>query len=185
MDDFNNKLENENQTAENKAAETQTPAAEPQAQQNDSPAQPQQTETPQAQQKSGEEPRTPFQTPVQHPEYQSPRERSNAQQFQSFQQPPIQQTPQQQNGIPYSDAWHQQNQQNAMPHRSKKKRPQTRHRPVQRCRGLPSVRRRRGSHLFRHRQQPDGQLRICLDRQRLHADHADQQQALGQQLELL
>ena len=33
MDDFNNKLENENQTAENKAAETQTPAAEPQAQQ--------------------------------------------------------------------------------------------------------------------------------------------------------
>ena len=120
MDDFNNKLENENQTAENKAAETQTPAAEPQAQQNDSPAQPQQTETPQAQQKSGEEPRTPFQTPVQHPEYQSPRERSNAQQFQSFQQPPIQQTPQQQNGIPYSDAWHQQNQQNAMPHRSKK-----------------------------------------------------------------
>ena len=120
MDDFNNKLENESQTAENKAAETQTPAAEPQAQQNDSPAQPQQTETPQAQQKSGEEPRTPFQTPVQHPEYQSPRERSNAQQFQSFQQPPIQQTPQQQNGIPYSDAWHQQNQQNAMPHRSKK-----------------------------------------------------------------
>ena len=45
MDDFNNKLENENQTAESKAAETQTPAAEPQAQQNDSPAQPQQTET--------------------------------------------------------------------------------------------------------------------------------------------
>ena len=120
MDDFNNKLENENQTAENKAAETQTPAAEPQAQQNDSPAQPQQTETPQAQQKSGEEPRTPFQTPVQHPEYLSPRERSNAQQFQSSQQPPIQQTPQQQNGIPYSDAWHQQNQQSAMPHRSRK-----------------------------------------------------------------
>ena len=120
MDDFNNKLENENQTAENKAAETQTPAAEPQAQQNDSPAQPQQTETPQAQQKSGEEPRTPFQTPVQHPEYLSPRERSNAQQFQSSQQPPVQQTPQQQNGIPYSDAWHQQNQQNAMPHRSRK-----------------------------------------------------------------
>lgn len=122
MDDFNNKLENENQTAENKAAETQTPAAEPQAQQNDSPAQPQQTETPQAQQQpqSGEEPRTPFQTPVQHPEYQSPRERSNAQQFQSSQQPPVQQTPQQQNGIPYSDAWHQQNQQNAMPHRSRK-----------------------------------------------------------------
>ena len=120
MDDFNNKLENENQTAENKAAETPTPAAEPQAQQNDSPAQPQQTETPQAQQKSGEEPRTPFQTPVQHPEYLSPRERSNAQQFQSSQQPPIQQTPQQQNGIPYSDAWHQQNQQNAMPHRSRK-----------------------------------------------------------------
>lgn len=122
MDDFNNKLENENQTAENKAAETQTPAAEPQAQQNDSPAQPQQTETPQAQQQpqSGEEPRTPFQTPVQHPEYQSPRERSNAQQFQSSQQPPVQQTPQQQNGIPYSDAWHQQNQQSAMPHRSRK-----------------------------------------------------------------
>ena len=57
---------------------------------------------------------------MQHPEYQSPRERSNAQQFQSSQQPPIQQTPQQQNGIPYSDAWHQQNQQNAMPHRSRK-----------------------------------------------------------------
>ena len=119
MDDFNNKLENENQTAENKAAETQTPAAEPQAQQPNETA-PQQTETPQAQQKSGEELRTPFQTPVQHPEYLSPRERSNAQQFQSSQQPPIQQTPQQQNGIPYSDAWHQQNQQNAMPHRSRK-----------------------------------------------------------------
>ena len=57
---------------------------------------------------------------MQHPEYQSPRERSNAQQFQSSQQPPVQQTPQQQNGIPYSDAWHQQNQQSAMPHRSRK-----------------------------------------------------------------
>ena len=66
MDDFNNKLENENQTAESKAAETQTPAAEPQAQQNDSPAQPQQeAQQPQAH----EEPRTPFQTPVQHPEF--------------------------------------------------------------------------------------------------------------------
>ena len=76
MDDFNNKLENENQTAENKAAETQTPAAEPQAQQNDSPAQPQQEAQPQAH----EEPRTPFQMPVQHPAYQTPRERANAQQ---------------------------------------------------------------------------------------------------------
>ena len=109
MDDFNNKFENENKNAETSVNET---PSEPQA--------PQQTETPQAQQKSGEEPRTPFQTPVQHPEYLSPRERSNAQQFQSSQQPPVQQTPQQQNGIPYSDAWHQQNQQNAMPHRSRK-----------------------------------------------------------------
>ena len=67
---------------------------------------------------------------------------------------------------------------NAAP--QQKKRPQARHRPVQRRRGLPSVRRRRGSHLFRHRQQPNGQLGICLDRQQLHADHADQQQALGQ-----
>ena len=107
MDDFNNKLENENQTAENKAAETQTPAAEPQAQQNDSPAQPQQeAQQPQAH----EEPRTPFQTPVQHPAYQTPRERANAQQPQ---QPP------QNNGIPYSDSWQQQN---AMPpkHHNKK-----------------------------------------------------------------
>lgn len=107
MDDFNNKLENENQTAENKAAETQTPAAEPQAQQNDSPAQPQQeAQQPQAH----EEPRTPFQTPVQHPAYQTPRERANAQQPQ--QQP-------QNNGIPYSDSWQQQN---AMPpkHHNKK-----------------------------------------------------------------
>ena len=104
MDDFNNKLENENQTAESKAAETQTPAAEPQAQQNDSPAQPQQeAQQPQAH----EEPRTPFQTPVQHPAYQTPRERANAQQ-----QP-------QNNGIPYSDSWQQQN---AMPpkHHNKK-----------------------------------------------------------------
>lgn len=118
MDDFNNKFENENKNAETPVNET---PAEPQAQQPNETAQ-QQTETPQAQQQpqSGEEPRTPFQTPVQHPEYQSPRERSNAQQFQSSQQPPVQQTPQQQNGIPYSDAWHQQNQQNAMPHRSKK-----------------------------------------------------------------
>ena len=116
MDDFNNKFENENKNTETPVNET---PAEPQAQQPNETA-PQQTETPQAQQKSGEEPRTPFQTPVQHPEYQSPRERSNAQQFQSSQQPPVQQTPQQQNGIPYSDAWHQQNQQNAMPHRSKK-----------------------------------------------------------------
>ena len=117
MDDFNNKFENENKNAETSVNET---PAEPQAQQPNETA-PQQTETaPQAQQKSGEEPRTPFQTPVQHPEYQSPRERSNAQQFQSSQQPPVQQTPQQQNGIPYSDAWHQQNQQNAMPHRSRK-----------------------------------------------------------------
>ena len=116
MDDFNNKFENENKNAE--ASVNETPA-EPQAQQPNETA-PQQTETPQAQQKSGEEPRTPFQTPVQHPEYQSPRERSNAQQFQSSQQPPVQQTPQQQNGIPYSDAWHQQNQQSAMPHRSRK-----------------------------------------------------------------
>ena len=106
MDDFNNKLENENQTAESKAAETQTPAAEPQAQQNDSPAQPQQEAQPQAH----EEPRTPFQTPVQHPAYQTPRERANAQQPQ---QPP------QNNGIPYSDSWQQQN---AMPpkHHNKK-----------------------------------------------------------------
>lgn len=107
MDDFNNKLENENQTAESKAAETQTPAAEPQAQQNDSPAQPQQeAQQPQAH----EEPRTPFQTPVQHPAYQTPRERANAQQPQ--QQP-------QNNGIPYSDSWQQQN---AMPpkHHNKK-----------------------------------------------------------------
>ena len=123
MDDFNNKFENENKNAETPVNETPD---EPQAQQPNETAPQQtetpqqQTETPQAQQKSGEEPRTPFQTPVQHPEYQSPRERSNAQQFQSSQQPPIQQTPQQQNGIPYSDAWHQQNQQNAMPHRSKK-----------------------------------------------------------------
>ena len=123
MDDFNNKYENENKNAETPVNET---PAEPQAQQpNETVPQQtetpqQQTETPQAQQKSGEEPRTPFQTPVQHPEYQSPRERSNAQQFQSSQQPPIQQTPQQQNGIPYSDAWHQQNQQNAMPHHSRK-----------------------------------------------------------------
>lgn len=116
MDDFNNKFENENKNAETPVNETPT---EPQAQQPNETA-PQQTETPQAQQKSGEEPRTPFQTPVQHPEYLSPRERSNAQQFQSSQQPPIQQTPQQQNGIPYSDAWHQQNQQSAMPHRSRK-----------------------------------------------------------------
>ena len=116
MDDFNNKFENENKNAETPVNET---PAEPQAQQPNETAQ-QQTETPQAQQKSGEEPRTPFQTPVQHPEYLSPRERSNAQQFQSSQQPPVQQTPQQQNGIPYSDAWHQQNQQNAMPHRSRK-----------------------------------------------------------------
>ena len=118
MDDFNNKYENENKNAETSVNET---PAEPQAQQPNETAQ-QQTETPQAQQQpqSGEEPRTPFQTPVQHPEYQSPRERNNAQQFQSSQQPPIQQTPQQQNGIPYSDAWHQQNQQNAMPHRSRK-----------------------------------------------------------------
>ena len=116
MDDFNNKFENENKNAETPVNET---PAEPQAQQPNETA-PQQTETPQAQQKSGEEPRTPFQTPVQHPEYQSPRERSNAQQFQSSQQPPVQQTPQQQNGIPYSDAWHQQNQQSAMPHRSRK-----------------------------------------------------------------
>lgn len=108
MDDFNNKLENENQTAESKAAETQTPAAEPQAQQNDSPAQPQQeAQQPQAH----EEPRTPFQTPVQHPAYQTPRERTNAQQ--QPQQPP------QNNGIPYSDSWQQQN---AMPpkHHNKK-----------------------------------------------------------------
>ena len=106
MDDFNNKLENENQTAESKAAETQTPAAEPQAQQNDSPAQPQQEAQPQAH----EEPRTPFQTPVQHPAYQTPRERANAQQPQ--QQP-------QNNGIPYSDSWQQQD---AMPpkHHNKK-----------------------------------------------------------------
>lgn len=125
MDDFNNKYENENKNAETPVNET---PAEPQAQQPNETAQqpnetaPQQTETPQAQQQpqSGEEPRTPFQTPVQHPEYQSPRERSNAQQFQSSQQPPVQQTPQQQNGIPYSDAWHQQNQQSAMPHRSRK-----------------------------------------------------------------
>lgn len=118
MDDFNNKYENENKNAETSVNET---PAEPQAQQPNETA-PQQTETPQAQQQpqSGEEPRTPFQTPVQHPEYQSPRERSNAQQFQSSQQPPVQQTPQQQNGIPYSDAWHQQNQQSAMPHRSRK-----------------------------------------------------------------
>ena len=118
MDDFNNKYENENKNAETPVNET---PAEPQAQQPNETA-PQQTETPQAQQQpqSGEEPRTPFQTPVQHPEYQSPRERSNAQQFQSSQQPPVQQTPQQQNGIPYSDAWHQQNQQSAMPHRSRK-----------------------------------------------------------------
>ena len=40
MDDFNNKLENENQTAESKAAETQTPAAEPQAQQPAAPEKP-------------------------------------------------------------------------------------------------------------------------------------------------
>ena len=125
MDDFNNKYENENKNAETPVNET---PAEPQAQQPNETAQqpnetaPQQTETPQAQQQpqSGEEPRTPFQTPVQHPEYQSPRERSNAQQFQSSQQPPVQQTPQQQNGIPYSDAWHQQNQQSEMPHRSRK-----------------------------------------------------------------
>ena len=117
MDDFNNKYENENKNAETSVNET---PAEPQAQQPNETA-PQQTETPQAQQQpqSGEEPRTPFQTPVQHPEYQSPRERSNAQQFQSSQQPPVQQT-QQQNGIPYSDAWHQQNQQSAMPHHSRK-----------------------------------------------------------------
>ena len=106
MDDFNNKLETENQTAESKAAEPQTPTAEPQAQQNDSPAPPQQEAQPQAH----EEPRTPFQTPVQHPAYQTPRERANAQQPQ--QQP-------QNNGIPYSDSWQQQN---AMPpkHHNKK-----------------------------------------------------------------
>ena len=109
MDDFNNKYENENKNAETSINET---PAEPQAQQPN--------ETAQQQPQSGEEPRTPFQTPVQHPEYQSPRERSNAQQFQSSQQPPVQQTPQQQNGIPYSDAWHQQNQQSAMPHHSRK-----------------------------------------------------------------
>lgn len=71
MDDFNNKYENENKNAETSVNET---PAEPQAQQPNETA-PQQTETPQAQQQpqSGEEPRTPFQTPVQHPEYQSPR----------------------------------------------------------------------------------------------------------------
>ena len=121
MDDFNNKYENENKNAETPVNET---PAEPQAQQPVETAPQQPTEAPQAQApqqpQSHEEPRTPFQTPVQHPDYQTPRERSNAQQFQASQQPPMQQTPQQQNDIPYSDAWHQQHQQNAMPHHSRK-----------------------------------------------------------------